>query len=293
MTVWGGKPPGVSGTHWGMRTVGVRGDQVPSSGLNGAGLIYDLIVLPAEAANRFRYRVTARPPLLTFFTHDEYSAFEAEGPDGLHTGTLELTMDGAVVFSVPFDIVIGAGLSGSASLDGIGSAGGGFSLGPASTLTGDAQLGGMGAAGEFSQQGSITGDAALDGVAAAGALVGYRRTLVESLYEVLNPLAPGGAHYMTNESDPATRVWPFIVFQRVAHTPNVTLKGSTNLQNTRVQIDIHARTFAEAESIESVVEQAMAAWAVTNTPVSDVDLVEEVSRSVRIAKDYSIWSTMT
>ena len=113
-------------------------------------------------------------------------------------------------------------------------------------------------------------------------------TLIEDLRAVLNPLAAGGAWYGVNSTEPP--VYPFIVFLRISSTPNVSMGGPSNLQNTRVQIDIYSRQISEAAAIETALEAAMAAWGTKNVPLSSADVYEDVVRAFRITKDYSCWS---
>ena len=113
-------------------------------------------------------------------------------------------------------------------------------------------------------------------------------TLIEDLQALLNPLASGGSWYGVNTAQPAT--FPYIVFSRVVSVPNVSLRGPSDLQNTRVQIDIFSRGIAEAVSIEAALEAAMNAWAVINLPLSGFDLFEDEIRAYRVSKDYSIWA---
>jgi len=123
-------------------------------------------------------------------------------------------------------------------------------------------------------------------------LLGPQLSLVEQLHTTLAPLALGGAWYATNESgaSAADNPYPFITVQRVGAAPNVGLGGPSDLQNTRVQIDIHARTIAECVAIELRVQQMMDAWSVTNVPISRLDLYEDATRTHRVVLDYSIWS---
>ena len=120
-------------------------------------------------------------------------------------------------------------------------------------------------------------------------LKGEQLTLNQLLQQLLNPLARGGAHYGVNDTSPI--VWPYIVYMRVGKPKNVAFKGGGSyLQNSRMQIDIHARTIAEARQIESAVEVAMAAWTLKNTPLQDLDMFEDATQTHRIVKDYSIWA---
>lgn len=113
--------------------------------------------------------------------------------------------------------------------------------------------------------------------------------LLPDLQALLDPLAAGGASYAVNEAQPP--VYPYIVWQRVVSVANVALGGPSDVQNTRVQIDIYARTIAEAYSIETALEAAMQAWATPNVPLDSQDQYDEAVRAHRIIKDYSVWST--
>jgi hypothetical protein len=77
----------------------------------------------------------------------------------------------------------------------------------------------------------------------------------------------------------------------VVSNANAVLQGPTDLQNTRVQVDIYSRSLQQAAQLETALEAAMAAWSVQNVPISSVDVYEEEVRAYRITKDYSIWST--
>lgn len=120
-------------------------------------------------------------------------------------------------------------------------------------------------------------------------------TLIEDLQALLAPLAAGGAWYGINTTEPLAldtngAVKPFIVWQRVVSTANVTLLGPTDLQNTRVQIDIYAPRIADAAAIEVALEAAMAASSIQNVPLTSQDLYEEPVRLFRVMKDFSVWA---
>lgn len=113
-------------------------------------------------------------------------------------------------------------------------------------------------------------------------------TLIEDLQALLNPLAAGGARYAINQAEPPT--YPFIVFQRIVSSANVNLSSASDLQNTRVQIDIYALKISEATAIETALEAAFAASSITNVPISSQDFYEDAVKAFRISKDYSVWS---
>lgn len=82
MTVsYGGTPPGITGTHYGGASIGVRGIEVPPDGLAGPGYIYNGLTLPDDAAKRVRGVITTWPAAGLLFPQ-ENSAFTYTGPEG-------------------------------------------------------------------------------------------------------------------------------------------------------------------------------------------------------------------
>lgn len=114
-------------------------------------------------------------------------------------------------------------------------------------------------------------------------------TLIEDVQAVLNPLAAGGASYGANTAEPP--VYPYIVWQRIVSTSNNTLAGPSDMQNTRIQIDIYALKVSDMSALELAVEAAMLAAAFKNIPLSSQDMFEPAVRAYRCSKDYSVWST--
>lgn len=114
-------------------------------------------------------------------------------------------------------------------------------------------------------------------------------TLIEDLRALLQPLVAGGAWPVVNEQQPP--VYPYIVFTRITSPFNVTLSGPSDLQNTRVQIDIFARRITEANAIAEAVDAAMVTWNHQNVPLDSRDSFEDPVRAYRITRDYSVWAT--
>lgn len=135
-------------------------------------------------------------------------------------------------------------------------------------------------------------DGASQGVKRVYLLVGPQPTLLEQINTELTGLVAGNAWYSVNEAQAATNEdpYPFITVQRVGSDPLVTLQGMSELQNTRIQIDIHARTILEADAIRRQVESTMAAWTLQNVPLSSLDLFDEAAQVHRIVMDFSVWS---
>ena len=83
---------------------------------------------------------------------------------------------------------------------------------------------------------------------------------------------------------------PYIVYQRIVSITHNNLQGPSDLQNTRVQIDAYAKTYAQAQQIASDIRLAMLAAAFTNLQISEQDFFETEVRLHRVSLDYSIWA---
>ncbi len=114
-------------------------------------------------------------------------------------------------------------------------------------------------------------------------------TLIESVQAVLEPLASGGSWYEVNTTEPPAA--PYIVFSRIPSPANVTLQGPSNLQNTRLQIDLYSRSVQELLSLGDSIEAAMAAAGFTNVPLTQRDMYEPDTKLYRTSYEYSVWST--
>lgn len=109
----------------------------------------------------------------------------------------------------------------------------------------------------------------------------------EALQSVLAPLVSGASFpNLAAQNTPP----PYIVYQRVVSTTNNNLLGASDLQNTRVQIDAYAKTYAAVQQLASSIRSAMQAAGFTNIQLSEQDLYEFEPRLHRVTLDYSIWS---
>lgn len=82
---------------------------------------------------------------------------------------------------------------------------------------------------------------------------------------------------------------PYIVHQRVsANTENI-LDGASGLVNTRLQVDVYATTYAQAQAVAAAIDALMAGWEVQNVSVLSQDFYEADAKLHRVATDYSIW----
>jgi hypothetical protein len=115
-------------------------------------------------------------------------------------------------------------------------------------------------------------------------------SLIQDVQAVLNTLQlAGGSWYAINETQQP--VYPFAVFLFVVSTSNNTLQGPSDQQNTRVQIDLFARTPADLDAASKALDTAMQAASFTNLPISSQDLYEEPVRAYRRVREFSVWST--
>lgn len=115
-------------------------------------------------------------------------------------------------------------------------------------------------------------------------------TLIEDVGAVIATLAPaGGVWYSVNTQE--SPQYPYIVYQRISSTANVSLLGASDMQNTRVQIDIYAQQISQAASLETALEAVFAASAISNVPLTSQDFYEDSVKAFRVSKDYSIWAT--
>lgn len=84
---------------------------------------------------------------------------------------------------------------------------------------------------------------------------------------------------------------PYIVYQRVTQNVENVLSGRTGLTNTRLQVDVYASTYAQAQQIATVVAGLMNGWALPNVQILAQDIYESDVKLHRVMADYSIWHT--
>lgn len=114
--------------------------------------------------------------------------------------------------------------------------------------------------------------------------------LLEDVKAALATLgAVGGVWYAVNENE--RPVYPYIVFLRIASTPNVSLQGQSNVQNTRFQFDIYAQQISQAAVLEVALEALFIGSAIVNVPLTSQDFYEPDVKAFRVSKDYSVWSS--
>jgi len=108
----------------------------------------------------------------------------------------------------------------------------------------------------------------------------------QSVWTALSGLAGGRVYAMIAPDTPTA---PFIVYQNIANKPEVTLANGTPINNTRIQIDAYAKTYAGAKALADLVTAAMAAASFTSIPILNTDGYEPETKLFRMIQDFSLW----
>jgi hypothetical protein len=150
-TAYGAGPDGMTGTHYGLGTLGVRGDQIPTDGENGPSYMAAW-VQPGDEAKEFRGRVIRMPAAGTLVVQ-ENGAFDYTGAPLNSTNSFDVQpqvdgIDFGSFVTIPLTIGAVAAVVGGNATEGDDSAGGGAS-GPVPVVSvgGNATEGGDQAAG--------------------------------------------------------------------------------------------------------------------------------------------------
>lgn len=107
-------------------------------------------------------------------------------------------------------------------------------------------------------------------------------TLVGYLFD--NRVYPGVA--------PAGTVAPYCTYTRVSSIEQSTLDtngGTGNESNTRLQIDVWAATYADAQAKAGAVKAELKLWTLANVLQGEQDLREPDTGLHRVMLDVSVW----
>ena len=91
---------------------------------------------------------------------------------------------------------------------------------------------------------------------------------------------------------PDSPVAPYLTYQRVSAVPENVLSGNGGaapLMNTRLQIDVYATTYSEAQAKAQAIKDALQGWAIQNVTNSEQDLYEDDVKLHRVMIDISTW----
>lgn len=108
----------------------------------------------------------------------------------------------------------------------------------------------------------------------------------ETLKTTLSSLVAGRVYPLIAPNKPTV---PFIIYQNIANTPEVTLADGIPINNTRMQIDCYDKTYAGAKALAVSIQIAMAAASFINVPAMSQDLYEADVKLYRVQQDYSLW----
>lgn len=82
---------------------------------------------------------------------------------------------------------------------------------------------------------------------------------------------------------------PYITYQRVAVNSENVLFGDSGLVNTRLQVDMFAKTYGEVDVLAQQLDALMDGWSVQNVSILSQDGYEPDVKVFRVSTDYSIW----
>lgn len=109
-------------------------------------------------------------------------------------------------------------------------------------------------------------------------------SLIQTIQTTLTGIVGRSYPLMSPEKPTA----PYAIYSQVSNTPEVTIGNSIPIDNTRIQIDVFAKTYAEVQSLSNQVKTAM--MALSAVPLSAGDLYESEVKLYRVTQDFSVWN---
>jgi hypothetical protein len=82
---------------------------------------------------------------------------------------------------------------------------------------------------------------------------------------------------------------PYIIYQCITVNSENVLSGRSGLINTRLQVDVYASTYSQAQQIAQAVDALMVTWSFQNVPILVQDIFESDVKLHRVMTDFSIW----
>jgi len=108
----------------------------------------------------------------------------------------------------------------------------------------------------------------------------------EQVFTALSPLVSGRVYPAVAPNNVTV---PYIVYLRVASTPENTLADGQPIQQTRLQVDVYDKTYLGAQTLAEQVKTALTAPPVNAVQILEQDQYEPDVRLHRVIHDYSIW----
>lgn len=94
----------------------------------------------------------------------------------------------------------------------------------------------------------------------------------------------GNCYPITSPEKPTI---PYAVYMQVSNAPEVSMESQVPIENTRLQVDVFAKTYAQVQTLADQIRSAMLALNVT--PLSAGDLYESEVKLYRVTQDFSVW----
>lgn len=108
-------------------------------------------------------------------------------------------------------------------------------------------------------------------------------SMIETIHETIAAIV-GNCYPLTVPEKP---VAPYAIYLQVSNSPDVVLESLVAIDNTRLQVDIFAKTYAEVQSLSNQVRDAL--MALNIIPLSSGDLYESEVKLYRVTQDFSVW----
>lgn len=109
-------------------------------------------------------------------------------------------------------------------------------------------------------------------------------SILTDIQSAISALVSGRCYPLIAPEKPAV---PYAVYFQVANAPEVTIENTIPVENTRIQVDIFAKTYAESQALAAQIRTAMLTLGAI--PLLSVDLYEQDVKLYRVAQDFSIW----
>lgn len=87
-------------------------------------------------------------------------------------------------------------------------------------------------------------------------------------------------------------VAPYLTYTRIAAVEQSTLDangGDGNAINTRLQVDVWAQSYGDAQSKAAAVKAALKTWSIENVLLNEQDIYDAETKLHRVMLDISTW----
>lgn len=108
-------------------------------------------------------------------------------------------------------------------------------------------------------------------------------TILENIQATLTAIV-GRSYPLVSPEKPTA---PYAIYSQITNAPEVTMESAVPIENTRLQIDVFAKTYAEVQTLADQVRSAMLGLNIT--PISAGDLYEAEVKLFRVTQDFSVW----